>query len=290
MKWDITSDEKLKILIALGKNRKEIGKELNTSQSSIKNRTFRLGIKSIKEHHETIKCRNCGEIINKTISDEKLFCNSSCSAQYNNRNRKHSDETKGKIRNKVNTYHQNKFIENLKIFNNNPENFSPKELRNETKSIEHKFKVEFINRMVKQEPRKCKSCGKSKIMKKRVTLCDDCHKDYYKFYRPQCEFSFNFNDYKSEFNLDILKEYGWYSPSNKGNNLNGVSKDHIYSCKDGFLNGIDPNIIKHPANCELMKHCDNNRKKTQSNITIDELLIKIKIWNENIKYLGSVAD
>jgi len=58
-----------------------------------------------------------------------------------------------------------------------------------------------------------------------------------------------------------------------------VSKDHIYSVKDGFINNISPDIIKHPANCQLLKHTDNNIKKTKSEITIEELLMKIKIWS-----------
>ena len=66
----------------------------------------------------------------------------------------------------------------------------------------------------------------------------------------------------------------------KKNNLNGVSKDHIYSVHDGFKNNVDYEIIKHPANCQLMKHIDNNKKKCQSLITLNELLERIKKWNE----------
>ena len=75
-----------------------------------------------------------------------------------------------------------------------------------------------------------------------------------------------------------MEKYGWYSPSNKNNNLLGVSKDHLYSVKDGFLNVIDPSIIKHPANCKLMLHKDNNSKGYKSIITLDELLDRIKKW------------
>lgn len=44
-------------------------------------------------------CRNCG----KKIDKNKKFCNSSCSATFNNKNRKMSEETKEKIRNKLKT-------------------------------------------------------------------------------------------------------------------------------------------------------------------------------------------
>ncbi len=52
----------------------------------------------------------------------------------------------------------------------------------------------------------------------------------------------------------------------------------MYSVKDGFINGISPEIIKHPANCKLMKHIDNNKKKTNSSITLEELMERIKNW------------
>lgn len=41
-------------------------------------------------------CKNCGKEIDGT--NKKSFCNSSCAASYNNRKRKHSFETKSKIR------------------------------------------------------------------------------------------------------------------------------------------------------------------------------------------------
>jgi hypothetical protein len=256
MRWDIISDEKLKNQIALGNNYREIAIKLNTSQRSVTNRAFRLNLKILKEHHETITCKNCSKIIVKTISDEKIFCDKSCSAQYNNRNRKHTLKTKTKISNSVKDYNAN-----------NP-----------------KLKIIKLKKIIlkKEHVRKCKSCD-SIIVKKYVRICDNCYNDYYKFYRPQCEFDFNIYDFKNEFDFNIIKEYGWYSPSNKENNLNGVSRDHIYSCKDGFINRIAHNIIKHPANCALMKHSENNIKNTKSNITLDELLEKIIKWNK--KYI-----
>ena len=71
---------------------------------------------------------------------------------------------------------------------------------------------------------------------------------------------FNIFNFKDSFDLELVNKIGWYSPSNKGNNLDGVSKDHMYSVKDGFINNISPNIIRHPVNCVLMKHSDNNKK------------------------------
>ena len=43
---------------------------------------------------------------------------------------------------------------------------------------------------------------------------------------------------------------------------------------------IDPYIISHPANCEIMQHSQNSSKFNKCSITIEDLLKNIKIWNE----------
>ena len=46
-----------------------------------------------------IDCKNCGSAIDPKT--RKIFCSSSCSATYSNKNRKHSDETKKRISNGI---------------------------------------------------------------------------------------------------------------------------------------------------------------------------------------------
>jgi len=104
-------------------------------------------------------------------------------------------------------------------------------------------------------------------------------KESLKNYRMACKFEFNLADYPDEFDFDLVREHGWYSPKNKKNNLGGVSRDHIFSVKDGYINLIDPSIMSHPANCQLMRHNDNVSKYKKSSITLNELLDKINIWN-----------
>lgn len=104
-------------------------------------------------------------------------------------------------------------------------------------------------------------------------------------YRQLCEFNFNLSDYPTEFNFGLIKKHGWYTAKNRGDNKNGVSRDHMYSIKEGFINGVLPEIIKHPANCELITQNENNLKKTKCSITLEELCKKIKIWNFNYSIL-----
>jgi hypothetical protein len=99
-------------------------------------------------------------------------------------------------------------------------------------------------------------------------------------YRQLCEFKFGVKSFPKEFNLKLIQEHGWYQAANRGNNLDGVSRDHIISVKFGFENNIDPEIISHPANCRLMRHTSNQKKNRNSNMSLEELKGKIKRWNK----------
>lgn len=132
----------------------------------------------------------------------------------------------------------------------------------------------------------CKRCDVV-FVGHRKQYCDGCMYDYYRLYRPNCEFKFDVFKYSRWFDYSLIERHGVYSPSNKRNNLFGVSKDHMLSVRFGFDHGIDPTIIRHPANCELMLHNDNSSKNRSSSITLDELYIRIQKF-ESI--YGSMSD
>lgn len=242
MKWTKELDEKLKNLINKGKKHLEIADILQTTKKSISNRCDRLGLRiiTIKEYN----CKNCNILFIGYIREEREFCSKSCSNSFSNKNRKLSKETKKKI----------------------------------STTLSNKNTIRKFIRNNKKNVRKCRFCDLPKIDKKHKTICEDCRMEYYKFYRPSCEFTFNINEVKDRFDIKLVEVYGWYSPSNKGNNLNGVSKDHMYSVREGFVNKVDPEIIKHPANCRLLTHTNNNRKNFNSSISYNELIDRIKNW------------
>lgn len=91
-------------------------------------------------------------------------------------------------------------------------------------------------------------------------------------YREECAFTFNPYDYLSVDGFGLLQEFGMFSPRK---NPNGVTRDHMVSVKFGFDNGIDPSIIKHPANCQYMSNKDNARKNFSCSITIEQLMERI---------------
>jgi hypothetical protein len=100
-----------------------------------------------------------------------------------------------------------------------------------------------------------------------------------KKYRNIATFDFNLLDYPDEFNYYLVEKYGWY---NSINNKDGISRDHIFSISSGFRFKVDPIILSHPANCNLMKHSSNISKGYKCYISVGKLIEKIKLWN--IKY------
>jgi len=110
-----------------------------------------------------------------------------------------------------------------------------------------------------------------------------------KLYSYQCRFTFNIAKYPDWFDYAsaLIKQYGWYSAANRGNNLSGCSRDHLYSVSDGYKNNIDPAIMSHPANCNIVPHRRNQNKHKHSSITLNELLERIKLFDQQYLELAT---
>lgn len=208
------------------------------------------------------KCKKDFSVIeyeNKFPSKEKYFCSLSCA-----NSKTHSKITKEKI---------SKALLGKSLRNNRP----PKNICCKTCGTD----ISNTNSPM-HSIRLCDSCKNIKDeIKNRLRLekLSDKSENGFTFYRSQCNFKFNLSDYPDEFDFTLIEKYGWYKPVNRGNNLGGVSRDHMVSCRYGFYNGIDPTIISHPANCKLLRHSDNISKGKKNSLTIDELLLRIEKWD-----------
>jgi hypothetical protein len=206
----------------------------------------------------------CGEIIPFSKKGNK-FCNKSCSATFNNSSRDYS-----------------KFSENIKLG-------------------VHKY---LIDNKIKEEGKvgivdlNCLNCDIHFTNKKKLMFCSkECrslfkrkYKDLFKVYKYDTHFKFNLKDYPDEFDFSLIEVYGWYSPSNKKNNLGGVSRDHMLSVREGFELGIDPKLLSHPANCRLMIHNENISKNKNSSLTLYELLERIELFDKKYKNIERVIN
>ena len=132
----------------------------------------------------------------------------------------------------------------------------------------------------------CESCGTSREVREGQRFCSiSCVNDFnrrnageYRTYKQACKFKFNVYEYPDRFDLSLIEEHGWYEAANRGNNLEGVSRDHMISVRDGFKLGVSPDSISHPANCQLMVHRLNQRKNAKSSSTVEELQKRIENW------------
>lgn len=213
-------------------------------------------------------CKECEKIIpygHKASHKRKIFCDRSCAAKYNNKNskpgRKFGPAKINLVRKKYPQKSRSKGI------------------------MPSRAKPGTVIKIIKM----CKCCGLVKPPKA-CQYCKDCQPNI-SLYRARASFTFNVYMYPEEFNLSLVEQYGWYSPNghkgrNKTPNLDGVSRDHLYSVSEGFKNKKDPTILAHPANCQIMIHNGkngNSSKKHNSSITWEELLIRIEEWDS--KYI-----
>ena len=133
----------------------------------------------------------------------------------------------------------------------------------------------------------CPVCSGLKKFRNKYCSSEDCRKNRLKSidsthdYRVRCRFSFSLNNYPDKFNFKLIEKFGWYKAKNRGDNPGGVSRDHMFSVNSGFILGVDPDIIKHPANCKLIRQCDNASKHTKNSIGFRELLDRIDKWDKN---------
>lgn len=148
-----------------------------------------------------------------------------------------------------------------------------------------------------REKKYCKTCFKQ--IKGSKKYCNKtCKNNFYwkdlpeyQRYKKETKFIFSLKTYSADLDIKLLELYGFYSPKNGKINLNGVSRDHMYSVNDGFKNNINPLILAHPANCKLLRHNDNISKNKKSSITLEELLHRIKYFDDKYgKYYPEKID
>ena len=205
-------------------------------------------------------CKNCGKIIPFSKKYSLGFCDHSCSASFNNRLNKGSKHNLSESGKKV-------LIESAyrNFFGNKYDRFEKE------KSIYY------------ENPSRCLNCNDILEYKFRNrTYCNvKCRKEYflknvsdYKMYHDLSSFKFSLKDFG--FSFELVEKYGWYSAKNRGDNVNGVSRDHMFSVKEGFRRLINPLLLAHPANCQLIVNRHNQSKCDECSINIEELENRIK--------------
>ena len=209
-----------------------------------------IKIIKVAEYNQNPKlCKHCQTPI---PYDKKAnsFCNSSCSASFNM------------------IYRDKTVIEKIKD-TWNIKNQPLIEKRKTGKSKKFKYQVEPNAPYSKLFNCTCQHCGFKALYRIQQKYCNDCQHLYSHDGRAKFWFTFNVFHYPELFDLSLIATYGFRD--NK-TNPNGITRDHKISVNDAIRYGYDPYYIKHPVNCELMFFNENNKKKTNSSITYEELV------------------
>lgn len=193
--------------------------------------------------------KRCTNILcSNTIEDHRKFCSFSCNTKFQNLSRDYVEL--GRLQSKP---LRDKYEK------------SPKFCLNCLRKIEYERRENtFCNR----------SCSSSFNNRQKNNSLDIDLVSYSRYY-DRCSFKFNIEEFSDKIDLSILRERGWYRSIKTNQNLEGVVRDHRFSVLDGFKNKVDPEIISHPANCQLLTNRDNILKSSTSSITLDELIYEI---------------
>ena len=105
-------------------------------------------------------------------------------------------------------------------------------------------------------------------------------------YYAECEFKFSQQEVARIPGFELLNTLGIYHSIK---NPNGVVRDHILSKAEAYQNAYDPAHIRHPANCRFITNAENIKKSSNSDITYDQLLERITLWEQNVVPVLSAA-
>ena len=229
---------------------------------------------NLNAHYESCyvnTCVHCGEV----ISRKNKFCSKTCSAKFNNtrwtaEQRKKQGQTLSTNMTKPKAVITGSCVLCSTEYNTTNKRQNICNSCSNMHSTEKQKRVHAITRF-------CPKCGKFEFTFGRfqTETCPTCRTLVE--YRVSCTFTHDLNAYPDEYDLKLLQEHGMFHPKK---NPKGVSRDHLYSVFDGYNNKIDPAIMKHPANCQLMLQGDNTRKNSNSSITLEELTERIRVWNQ----------
>lgn len=98
-------------------------------------------------------------------------------------------------------------------------------------------------------------------------------------YYSECEFKLSQDEMVRIPGFHLITEIGIY---HSVNNPNGAVRDHILSKAEAYQKAYDPTHIRHPANCQFITNYENIKKNRHSDITYEQLLDRISLWEQHI--------
>ena len=200
-----------------------------------------------KRSHRVSNCETCSQPVTQQSDTsgkfpDKCFCSRSCA-----NTRAHSDDTKAKTRATL----QAAFVSSGGTLKD--------------------YKCEVCGNLTETIKKFCSSdCRKQNSFKRAQQLL--LSRSDFALYRRLTKFEFGIPSYPKYFDASLIEQHGWYKAKNHGDNPNGVSRDHIISVVWGYKNDVNPYLLSHPANCQLMVQRKNVSKGCRESIVVDDLM------------------
>jgi hypothetical protein len=242
---------------------------------------------AIQRHVKNDLCLNCNNLLLFNKDKRKKFCNQSCAAIYNNKNRDASSRIK-----QQQTIKRRFPSKEKKHAKNNPKclihptttipniinsieklNYMYNNLNMTSTEILQKLNIKYTNFTVF-----LKSLGIKTKPRLHPIRGNKEHFKNFSIYRNRSSFKkIKEQEISKIINYKCFLDCGVFHSTI---NPNGVVKDHMVSVKYGFDNNIDPNIIRHPANCAFISQHENSKKNSKNSISLEILLERTKTWNK----------
>lgn len=222
----------------------KIGKQLSFCSNKCQGETLKI--------NKTKTCQYCDSTFEYNFATQK-YCSKACG----NHNREHTEKTKKKISNSLNERIKHSAKPGLRLY--------------KSKEKHGEFEKLFICT--------CKNCSFIGSYRKQTRYCQNCKHCYSENGRAKFVFTFNVYDFPDLFDIDFINQHGWRKTKGKNININGVSRDHRVSVHEAIVNDYDPYYIKHPLNCKIMLHIDNQSKGTRSSMSYEELVRIVDLYD-----------
>lgn len=273
------------------------------------------------QHNPNYKCTFCGKMFFRypsTVRNEKeVFCCRQCHYNYmkismkGENNPNFGNKWSGELKQKVSEMVKERYIQNPSLkelcasnkgkkfpeisrklkeyYKTHPVNMKGKTHSEYSKKIigeksKQKFTIEYRERMRAQYEK----IGLWIPLERKESI---------KIYYEESNWKQSmFNLIDDSLQIKKLNEYGVF---NCRTNQKGVVRDHMYSRRSGYENGVFPEILRHPCNCQILTHSENIKKKKyqyidKNDLTLDELFNRIisykKEWYEQKLVLRLIED
>jgi hypothetical protein len=111
------------------------------------------------------------------------------------------------------------------------------------------------------------------------------YQDPYRLYYKESNWIASMVEHLSESDMEKFNTFGFYGSSNR----QGYVRDHIVARKIGWLFGLPSELLRHPANLQLISHRENIKKgwqegsKTVTDLEpmINDLIQRILDWDRS---------